>query len=142
VDRNSELLLKKYGQELKEHGIWIVTKTYTSTRCAVGLMRSKSSSFQLGLKVEGPNLFALSPSSLWGATKGEISTAIHEDPAGAVVFMSGIQVTKGWMGRLKAEQRMKKQAPFRGDDEELPEVIMTTDGENDVELELEYWGRW
>ena len=94
VKTNAVGLLKEYKSVIDKHGLWVVTKTYTSRRCAVAVMSSRSSSAELGISADVPGVLTLTPSSEWLTSSTNSSFEIHEDEQGVVAFMSGIHFSK------------------------------------------------
>ncbi|KAM5343683.1 hypothetical protein ACJ41O_012220 [Fusarium nematophilum] len=122
VEDNTAEILKKHKAIIERHGIWIVTKTYTSRRCAVAVMSSKSSSIEIGISAKVPGVLTLAPSSEWSSSNSDSSFEVHEDDEGVVTFISGIYFSKRLLGsKLKQayDQEGQRNKIFRGDGEEL-----------------------
>ncbi|KAI1492281.1 hypothetical protein F5X96DRAFT_627545 [Biscogniauxia mediterranea] len=79
VKSNKTMLIKGYKSIIDKHGIWVITKTYTSHRCAVAVMSSKSSSVELGISADIPGIFTLTPTSEWLSSSTNSSSEIHEE---------------------------------------------------------------
>ncbi|KAL7931986.1 hypothetical protein V8C35DRAFT_323246 [Trichoderma chlorosporum] len=117
-----------------EHGMWIVTKTYTTRRCAIAVMASESSSTEIKLNsVQGT--LTLTPNSAWSSISGRSCTEMHEDEDGIVVFISGIYFYQKLFGTkigYSRDQEKQKDKIFRGDGDG------SKDDESD-ELDVEYY---
>jgi hypothetical protein len=137
MSENSEEILRLHSRALKEHGIWIVTRTHTSTNCGLAFMQSKSASVEIGLTASAQNAMTISPAARWGvATKGS-ETELYDDNRGRVVFMSGIYFTKSRMpfsDKIKSTDRQEKQDILRGGSNDLPRVIEKGPSGSDVDL--------
>lgn len=148
MQQNAKALLdpERYGANAAENGIWIVTKTYTTKRCALAVMTSKSSSVEIGVAASVQGLFVLDPSASWSSSASGSSTDIHEDKDGVVVFMSGIYFKKRkLLPGLKSETKQEGQRPFlRGanDHGQDPSPISYKDGDGEDQLlDIEYYGK-
>ncbi|KAK2589554.1 hypothetical protein QQS21_012767 [Conoideocrella luteorostrata] len=75
----------------------------------------------------------------WSSSGGDVSTMMHEDDNGVVVFMCGIYVTKRmWSDSLRTQSRREKQQLLRAREQEEPFTIRTTDPDgSEVELEVD-----
>ena len=62
--KNAQSILKRWP-EVKVHGFWIVTSTYSAKRCAINLSRSGGKGFQVGFSVEASPFGQLGPSGEW-----------------------------------------------------------------------------
>ncbi|KAF7549733.1 hypothetical protein G7Z17_g6188 [Cylindrodendrum hubeiense] len=114
---NTPEILTQYRPIVERHGIWVVTKTYTSHRCGVVVMASKSSKVEIGIGASAPGLFTLDPSSSWASSHGDLAAEIHEDERGVVAFISGIYFSKKlFSSKLKhlSDQDDQKKKIFRG----------------------------
>ena len=127
---NTSEMLYRHEPIIQRHGVWIVTKTYTTRRCAVAMMTSKSSAVEVGLGASVQGLLTLTPTSSWSGGSGDQCTEVHEDEEGVVVFMSGIYFRRRTLGsKLKHAQEQSKQLrQFRGgfvewDDEVENELV-------------------
>lgn len=131
---NTSKMMHQHKDIVKRHGIWIITKTYSTRSCAIAIMTSESSSIGITLdNIHG--MLALTPNSAWSRSSGSSCTEIHEDVDGVVVFISGIYFSqKAWRSRLghARDQRQQKDKLFRGGEDEAD------DGE-DNELDVEFY---
>ncbi|KAK4078310.1 uncharacterized protein Triagg1_3326 [Trichoderma aggressivum f. europaeum] len=131
---NTSKMIHQHKDIVKRHGIWIITKTYSTRSCAIAIMSSESSSIDITLdNMQG--ILALTPKSAWSRSSGNSCTEIHEDVDGVVVFISGIYFSqKRWRSKLgqARDQRQQKDKLYRGDESE------TGDGESN-ELDVEYY---
>ncbi|KAH6971582.1 hypothetical protein BKA56DRAFT_435038, partial [Ilyonectria sp. MPI-CAGE-AT-0026] len=129
VKDNEPEILRQYKPIVERHGIWVVTKTYTSRRCGVAVMSSKSSKVEISIGVSAPGLFSLKPTSSWKSSNEHLAHEIHDDDKGVVVFISGVYFAKKlFSSKLKhlADQEDQKNKIFRGGYEE-------SDGGNESE---------
>lgn len=96
MKENRAEMLKRYRKIVERHGIWIINKTYTTTRSGVAVMLSKSSTVEIGIGAAVPGLVTLTPLSSWSSVKGDLAAEVHEDDGGGgvVVFMSGVYFSK------------------------------------------------
>lgn len=134
VTDNSPEIMRQYRPIVERHGIWIVTKTYTSRRCGVAVMSSKSSKVEIGIGVSAPGLFTLKPSSSWKSSNEHLAHEIHDDDEGVVAFISGIYFSKKlFSSKLKhqADQEDQKNKIFRGGYEESDEGNESEYGEEE-----------
>ncbi|KAF3013211.1 hypothetical protein E8E14_005134 [Neopestalotiopsis sp. 37M] len=114
---NTQRIMLSYGSAMEQHGFWIVTKTYTSRRCAVAVMSGKSSAVAIGLGMTIPGLLSLTPEASWSKSRGDCSTEVHADENGIVVFMSGFYFRPRVLSsQLKhtRDQTSQKNQIFRG----------------------------
>jgi hypothetical protein len=126
IKANRAEILRRHKQIAERHGIWVVSKTYTTTRSGVAVMFSKSSTVEIGIGAAVPGVVTLTPSSSWSSSKGDLAAEIHDHSDGVVVFMSGIYFSKKlFRSELKpiVERDDQKGKIFRGgyvesDDEE------------------------
>ncbi|KAH8694554.1 hypothetical protein BGZ61DRAFT_320110, partial [Ilyonectria robusta] len=129
VTDNEPEILRQYKPIVERHGIWVVTKTYTSRRCGVAVMSSKSSKVEISIGVSAPGLFSLEPTSSWKSSNEHLAHEIHDDDKGVVVFISGIYFAKKlFSSKLKhlPDQEGQQNKIFRGGYEE-------SDGGNESE---------
>lgn len=131
---NKSEMMRRYKSIIKRHGVWIVTKTYSTRRCAIAIMASESSSAEIKLNsVQGT--LTLTPNSAWSGISGSSCTELHEDEDGVVVFISGIYFSQKLFGTkmgYSRDQEKQKDKIFRGDG----------DGSGDDEsneLDVEYY---
>lgn len=138
---NEKRILEQYDGILKQHGIWIVIKTYSTRRCAIAVMTTKSSAVEIGLQADLQGVLTLTPKSSWSSSIGSCCMEIHEDEEdGIVVFISGIYFTKKvfWSRVRHVLGQDKQEGKFlRGDDD-------CTDGENadvytTIQLDVQYY---
>lgn len=137
VDNKSEML-RQHGDVFKRHGIWIVTKTYSTRRSAVAVMTSKSSTVEIGLGVDAQGILTLTPKSTWTRSTGSFCTEIHDDDEeGVVVFISGIYFSPRFlsMGMSQTREQRKQEGKFLRADGRAG----SKDGEEAVELEIEFF---
>ena len=142
MKENRAAMLKRYRRVVETHGIWILNKTYTTTRSGVAVMLSKSSAVEIGLGASVPGLATLMPSSAWGSARGDLAAEVHEDDGGVVVFVSGVYFSKKlWKSELRpvvgTETQVRK--IFRGDSfrpgsgEEIEDEDESGEGEGESE---------
>lgn len=119
VKNNAGKLVDRYREQIKEHGLWIVTKTYQTSRCASLLLRSKSSEATIGLVVDATGVASLGPEVSWRSMSQGADSVLHEDDHnGVVVFMCGFYVRKRLMKEdVKLKTRKEHQSIFRGEEE-------------------------
>ncbi|KAK8036594.1 hypothetical protein PG991_001731 [Apiospora marii] len=132
---NAPKVLESHKPIMKRHGVWVITKTYTSRRCAVAVLSGRSSAITIGLSADVPGLLTLTPTSSWTKGRGNCSTEVHEDKEGVVVFMSGVYFrSKLLSSKLKParDQSGQKDHVFRG-----TFVEPNDEADLDVEFELE-----
>ncbi|KAL6832825.1 hypothetical protein V8C40DRAFT_236106 [Trichoderma camerunense] len=113
---NTSEMRRRHKHIIKTHGLWIVTKIYSTRRCAVAIMTSESSSVEINLD-NAQGLLTLSPNSTWTSSSGSSCTEMHEDQDGIVVFISGIYFSqKLFQSRLRhsRDQKSQKDKIFRG----------------------------
>lgn len=138
---NEERMLEEYGDILKQHGIWIITKTYSTRRCAIAMMTTKSSAVEIGLQADLQGVLTLTPKSSWSSSIGSCCMELHEDEEdGVVVFISGICFTKKvfWSRLRRASGQDKQQDKFlRGDDGDNDDD--DADVYETVQLDAEYY---
>lgn len=128
---NTPEMKRRHNSIIKKHGLWIVTKIYSTRRCAIAVMNSESSSVEIDLD-NAQGLLTLSPNSTWTSSSGSSCTEIHEDQDSIVVFISGIYFSlKPFRSKLSSSRDQKGQRDkiFRsgGDDSE--------DDENELDVE-------
>ncbi|KAL7933332.1 hypothetical protein V8C35DRAFT_305555 [Trichoderma chlorosporum] len=133
---NTAEMMRRHGDIVKRHGIWVITKTYLTRRCAIAIIASESSAVEIGLDVDVQGLLSLTPNSAWNSSSGTSCTEIHEDEEGVVVFISGIYFSrKAFRSRLGhiRDQDKQRDMIFRGDrgDE--------SDDSDDTELNVEFY---
>ncbi|KAI5920111.1 hypothetical protein F4810DRAFT_449030 [Camillea tinctor] len=136
VKANTAELVKTYKSIIDHHGIWIITKTYTSHRCAVAVMSSKSSSIELGISADIPGIFTFTPSSEWKSSGTDSAFEVHEDGQGVVAFISGIYFSKRIFGSELKETRgqdEQKKRFLRGKKEDIK-----LEEEEDLDSQEEY----
>lgn len=137
VDNKSEML-RLHGDVFKRHGIWIVTKTYSTRRCAVAVMTTKSSTVEISLGVDVQGILTLTPKSTWTRSTGSFCTEIHDDDEdGVVVFISGIYFSPRLfsMGISQARDQHKQEGKFLRADGRAG----SKHGEEAVELNIEFY---
>lgn len=135
---NAPAMLQRYKAILKQHGVWVVTKTYTSRRCAVAVMSGRTSAVVIGLGTSVPGLLTLTPTSSWKKDRGDCSTEVHEDKEGVVLFMTGIYFRgKPLSSKLKPMRGPsgQKNQIFRGGLEGLEDEI---DPDEEIELKAQF----
>ncbi|KAL7953690.1 hypothetical protein V8C34DRAFT_296338 [Trichoderma compactum] len=135
---NTAEMLRRHGSVVKKHGIWVVTKTYSTRRSAVAVMTQRSSKVEIGLGADVQGLLTLSPESSWTSSTGSSSMELHEDDNGVVVFISGMYFSKKLVrSRLSyvRDQQDQKGKILRGDN-----LGDTWDSEDEnTELDVEYY---
>lgn len=135
---NTTEMLRRHKEVIKRHGIWIVTKTYSTRRSAVAVMTSKSSTVEIGLGADVQGLLTLTPTSLWSNSRGSSCMELHEDENGVVVFISGIYFSQKLFGstlKRTREQGKQKDKILRG----VLDTLGSDDEEADIELEVQYY---
>ncbi|KAK4067517.1 hypothetical protein Trihar35433_6077 [Trichoderma harzianum] len=113
---NTPEMKRRHMNIIKTHGLWIVTKIYSTRRCVIAVMNSESSSVEIDLD-NAQGLLTLSPNSTWTGSSGSSCTEIHEDQDGIVVFISGIYFSqKPFRSKLGSSRDQKGQSDkiFRG----------------------------
>ncbi|ROV96365.1 hypothetical protein VPNG_09067 [Cytospora leucostoma] len=117
---NEDQMLSKHGHIMKQHGIWVITKAYCTRRCAIALTTESKSSVQISFEADAQGMLKLTPTSSWESTTGSNCTELHEDENnGVVVFISGIHVSRRFLGQSWAlDQTSQKKKIFRGDEDE------------------------
>ncbi|RSL54595.1 hypothetical protein CEP54_009804 [Fusarium duplospermum] len=137
---NTDVMLRRYGDIIKRHGIWIVAKTYSTRRCAIAVMTSQASAVEIGLGADVQGLLTLKPESRWTKNTGSSCTELHEDGSGVVAFMSGIYFSqKPLRSKLRhtRDQHQQRNKIFRGEEGQGDENILDVDG--DVELHVQHY---
>lgn len=130
---NTSEMMRRHKDIIKTHGVWIVTKTYSTRRCAIAIMIGKTASIDITLDF-ADGLLTLMPHSTWTGGSGNSCTELHEDEDGVVVFFSGIYFSQElFRSKLSHswDQEKQKDKIFRGGDD-------GSDGESN-ELDVEYW---
>ncbi|KAL7792028.1 hypothetical protein V8C37DRAFT_381385 [Trichoderma ceciliae] len=135
---NTPEMMRRHSDIVKRHGVWIVTKTYSTRRSANAILTSESSSIEINLdSVQG--LLTLTPMSTWLSSSGNSCTELHEDEDGVVVFISGMYFTqKLFRSKLvhSTDQRKQRDNIFRGDH------IGWDDEDDEIQiLDVEYYPR-
>ncbi|KAF3072002.1 hypothetical protein CFAM422_005759 [Trichoderma lentiforme] len=128
---NTPEMRRRHKNIIKTHGLWIVTKIYSTRRCAIAIMNSESSSVVIDLD-NAHGLLTLSPNSKWTSSSGSSCTEIHEDQDGIVVFISGIYFSqKPFRSKLGGSRDEKKQRDeiFRSGSDD------SEDNENELQIE-------
>ncbi|KAB5515660.1 hypothetical protein GE09DRAFT_979473 [Coniochaeta sp. 2T2.1] len=148
IRKNIKMLTSKenYRAQAIDHGLWVVTKTYTSRSCALAMMsgRSSSAEFRLSVNIEG--LLVLDPGVARRRQISGSSIDFHRDDVGGeqvVVFMSGIYVKRRpFLGGAKTMAKQKGQEPYvRGEKDNGQGRIIAVDVGDEKEVwELEKWG--
>ncbi|KAL7799321.1 hypothetical protein V8C43DRAFT_313363 [Trichoderma afarasin] len=106
---NTPEMKRRHKNIIKKHGLWIVTKIYSTRRCAIAVMNSESSSVEIDLE-NAQGLLTLSPNSTWTRSSGSSCTEMHEDQDGIVVFISGIYFSqKPFRSKLSNSRDEKRQ---------------------------------
>lgn len=119
MTENTSEMMRRHKQLIKKHGLWIVTKIYSTRRCAIAIMTSESSSVEIDLD-NTHGLLTLAPNSTWTSISGNSCTELHEDEDRVVVFISGIYFSyKRFPARLSHSRDQEKQRNkiFRGGDD-------------------------
>lgn len=140
VKRNGKVIVQRQGKALKEHGLWIITKTWETRRSAMSVLQSKSSEISIGLSVDFTGVATLTPEGNWLSTTGDAASVLHEDDDyGLVVMMCGVLVTRSFFSGVKIEERRENQKMLRGRPDEAradPVFTFTAKEENGSEIEL------
>lgn len=139
LEENSRKLIAEHGRALREHGLWIITKTYATRRCAIGLLHSRSSEATIGLGVDIQGLSTLGPETSWLGSHLDTTTVVYDDNEGVVVFVCGVFVTKSlFRDKVQAADRREKQQFLRGGELTTPFTIRTADSDGcEILLEIE-----
>ncbi|KAK5999137.1 hypothetical protein PT974_01526 [Cladobotryum mycophilum] len=141
IDNKSEIL-RQHGDVLKRHGIWIVTKTYSTRRCGIAIMTTRSSTVEIGLEADVQGVLTLTPKNSWTNSTGSSCMELHEDDKdGVVVFISGIYFSKKLFSsgiRPARGQEEQKDKMFRGDEDEDVSGLNDGGGEGS-ELDIEFY---
>lgn len=128
VAENSRRILAEHGRALREHGLWVVTKTYTTRRYLVSVLHSAGTELSVGLEADVSGFFTLAPGCRFATAGGEASTAVYEDERGVVVFMCGIYIAKKMFGgNLNTQDRREKQKMLRSGGQEGEVTILSTE---------------
>lgn len=132
---NKRAMLQQHRDVFTKHGIWIVTKTYSTRRCAVAVMTAKSSTVEIGLEADAQGVLTLAPSSGWTSSTGSSAVEVHEDERdGLVVFISGVYFSPkvfSWGLSHTGDQGKQGGKLFRGDED--------GDADDDVMLDMEFY---
>ncbi|KAK1979859.1 hypothetical protein LZ30DRAFT_595962 [Colletotrichum cereale] len=148
MEDNTSEMLRRHKGPIKKHGVWIVTKTYSTRQCAVAIMTSKSSAVEISLTANARGLLTLGPTSSWSKSRGSSCVEIHEgrdDNEEVIVFISGIYFSRKLLSSTLKHVRdqVKQEGRFlRGAFEDRPgshETLAKEDDETDIELEAEYF---
>ncbi|KAL7924175.1 hypothetical protein ACQKWADRAFT_325363 [Trichoderma austrokoningii] len=126
-------MIRRHKDIIRKHGVWIVTKIYSTRRCAIAIMTSESSSVEINLD-NTQGLLTLAPNSTWSSSSTNSCTELHEDDDRVVVFISGIYFSKKPLRSKLGHSRdrvKQKDNIFRGDDG-------SEDDEND-QLEVKWF---
>lgn len=83
---NTSKIMHQHKDIVKRHGIWIITKAYSTRSCAITIITSKSSSISITLN-NICGILALMPNSAWSGSSGSSCTKIHKDVDGVVVLL-------------------------------------------------------
>ncbi|KAH6628482.1 hypothetical protein F5144DRAFT_579160 [Chaetomium tenue] len=156
IRQNTKTLVREdmYRKQATDHGLWVITKTYTTRRCAIAMMMAESSSVEIGLSLSAEGLFVLDPGVTWGNISSGSSTDVHSGDEGSegdvdqtsevVVFISGIFFKRRLAGLGMKEAVMQKdQKPFvRGDDDDQLRVLtVDVEGREQEVWDLEHWDK-
>ncbi|TFK44651.1 hypothetical protein BDQ12DRAFT_673333 [Crucibulum laeve] len=147
VKHNAVTLLKR-RPEIKDYGLWIITSTYTTKKCAINLWKKSGKALKVAFSAKVVGIGECGPSGEWSKDQNEQgwSEFGSKDASDSrVVFFGGLkfQCNKLIGKTLKSRQVAPKQ--FRGHDpvdEDLskePEVIstiQTANGEDDEGYEI------
>ncbi|EHK47297.1 hypothetical protein TRIATDRAFT_217898 [Trichoderma atroviride IMI 206040] len=136
MSENSSEMMRRHKQIIKDRGVWIVTKIYSTRRCAIAIMTGRSSSVEINLD-NSQGLLTLAPSSAWTNSSGSSCTELHEDENRVVVFISGIYFSKKPLrSKLSRSQGQEKQKDkiFRGSSDES-----TDEDDTNNELNVEWY---
>ncbi|KAK5997434.1 hypothetical protein PT974_02790 [Cladobotryum mycophilum] len=150
---NTPEVIRRYRSIIKRHGIWIVTKTYSTRRCGIAIMTGKSSTVEIGLEAGVQGVSTLAPKSSWSRSTGSSCMELHEDEDGVVVFISGIYFSQKLFGSKLShtrDQPQQKDKMFRGhgggdddddnnnnDNDESENALGSEDGGEHMELDVE-----
>jgi hypothetical protein len=77
VSNTSKLI--KNCKEVEKYGGWIITKTYTTKRCARAVLRSKDSEVTMAVEVDVADIAKASPSASWWNRSSDSSWVMHSN---------------------------------------------------------------
>jgi hypothetical protein len=145
VRKNINMLVQTYRDQARDRGFWVVTKTYTTRRCAVAVMTAESASVEIAVSTNVRGLLVLEPGLVWRSAASGTSTDVHigkeagdgdEDSDDVVVFMGGVHFWRHPVLGTKEVTKQRDQRPFvRGDEDGGPQpsvLEIQIEGENEV----------
>lgn len=149
ISKNLKMLRHKemYRSQMTDHGLWIVTKTYTAPSCAVAMMSGEDTSVEVRLTLNVEGILTIDPGFAHGTQASGTSSRLNKDISGfgepVVVFMSGIYVKRSSIGLVQTASQQKNQKPFvRGEeDDHKPQAISVVVGDQEEIWEIQEWGR-
>lgn len=72
MKNNAMKILKKYPDEMKQHGVWIITSTHTTDKCSILMWREQQKKFNVGFSADVSGAGSIKPDLEWyGANTDE-----------------------------------------------------------------------
>jgi len=69
VSANTEALMKSYKREIKDYGLWIVTKIYSTKMAYISVLQNSKRNVELGFKAEVGGIGKINPHGGWQADR-------------------------------------------------------------------------
>ncbi|KAF9032346.1 hypothetical protein BJ165DRAFT_1358008 [Panaeolus papilionaceus] len=98
VKQNSLTILKQWP-EVKTYGLWVVTSTYSTQRCAINLWNKKGCGLHIGFSTDVAGLGELGPDGEWYRSSTEEGWMEYGGKGNdkTVVFFGGLKFQYTWL---------------------------------------------
>ncbi|KAF4344802.1 hypothetical protein FBEOM_1232 [Fusarium beomiforme] len=128
MKQNAKSLLKSYP-EIKDHGLWIITSTWTAKDASVNCWNSKDKFIDVGFSTTALEFGEVAPKGSYlhgGSAEGWITTQSDQNGKGYVVFFHGIRFS--WVP-IRGLSEKKSPRKFRGEAPSTSVSLATVEGD-------------
>lgn len=77
IKQNSKKLMKKYGDEIGEYKLWIITQVYMTTTARINILQSSKRKVSIGFKADVAQIGKLQPHGGWSTDNKNDGWSVH-----------------------------------------------------------------
>ncbi|OWY47114.1 hypothetical protein AALT_g11999 [Alternaria alternata] len=91
IKNNSKILMERYGREIYEYKLWIITQVYMTRTARINILQSSKRKVSIGFKADVAQIGKLEPHGGWSTDNKNDGWSVHSSKEGEqrIVFITG-----------------------------------------------------
>ena len=94
IKNNSKILMERYGREIYDYNLWIITQVYMTRTARINILQSSKRKVSIGFKADVAQIGKLEPHGGWSTDNKNDGWSVHSSkvrlPETEIVYMRGL----------------------------------------------------